>query len=257
MHSCLSRLFSSPSSIFVAKDKRLGISLGKNKETQGDENILADYALSMEKLFDFADYFCVNVSSPNTPGLRDILSNYDQLNFLLDNLIRKRDDLFVARGDARAHRPPIFIKISPDMDHSQAEALLDNFIKKSNVEGLVICNTTVERSDSLLSRHKDQVGGLSGAPLAQRSLQLTKLFYEGLQGRVPIISVGGIMTATDVIDRIKNGASLVQIYTSLVYQGPGVVTKLKRDIVKILQEENIDNISNIIGIATRFPKKEL
>lgn len=229
--------------------KILGINIGKNKTTQGQDNTLSDYTKVIEKLAPFADYFVINVSSPNTPGLRNLQAS-EALEHLLSGVLAKRDELY-SRGSAK--KLPVLVKISPDLDDTEIQDMIAS-LRKTTIDGVIISNTTIERPETLRSIYAKETGGLSGKPLSERSASLTKTFYEAFEGRLPIISVGGIFNGQDVYNRLCNGASLVQLYSALALEGPGVVTQIKQELVQILREKNIDHLSQIIGSNTKFSK---
>lgn len=233
----------------------LGINLGKNKNTEGQENILSDYTKTMEKLYRFADYFVINVSSPNTEGLRS-LQESSALENLLSGILLKRDQLHSLESYITGTRKktPVLVKISPDLEYTDVQNMITS-LKKVNIDGVIISNTTVSRAASLQNIHAVEIGGLSGKPLAEKSLHLTKTFYEGFEGKIPIINVGGVFTGEDVYKRLCHGASLVQIYSVLALNGPGTVTHIKGELAKILESKKIKHVSDIIGSDTKFPKK--
>jgi dihydroorotate dehydrogenase len=202
----------------------LGISIGKSKATPL-EGAVEDYAASLGALFPYAGYFAVNVSSPNTPGLRQ-LQDREQLAGLLAALQRENERL--SRGES-ALRKPILVKIAPDLAEPAVAELLA-VCEAGGVQGIIATNTTVERtglrrSDPALAA---QAGGLSGRPLAARALEVVRFVARESGGRLPIIGVGGIFDAADACRMLEAGASLLQIYTGLVYEGPGLPRRINR-----------------------------
>ncbi|KRT78863.1 hypothetical protein AMK59_7983 [Oryctes borbonicus] len=219
----------------------LGVNLGKNKES-ADE--VADYVNGIKKFGSVADYLVINISSPNTPGLRDMQTKF-RLRELLKNTIKARNELSVIK------RPPLLLKLAPDLNAQErkdiANVLLENDCK---VDGLIICNTTVTRPESLQSKEKSEIGGLSGKPLKDMSTEMIAEMYQLTEG-IPIIGVGGISSGQDAYDKIKAGASAVQLYTSFIYEGPPVVEKIKKELAELLELDNYSNISEAVGKNVR------
>jgi len=205
----------------------IGGNIGKNKDTP-NEDAARDYEYCFEALFDHVHYFVVNVSSPNTPGLRS-LQEKAPLRDLLNRL--------KVRNNAKSNPKPILLKIAPDLADSQLDDILD-IIKETELDGIVATNTTVERehltTDSSIVE-KIGSGGLSGKPLKERSTQMIRKIYAKTEGKLPIIAVGGIFTGQDAIDKLNAGASLVQIYSGFVYEGPGAAGKINRKIRDLYQ----------------------
>ncbi len=211
----------------------LGINIGKTKLA---EDAVGDYLISYRRLARFADYMVVNVSSPNTPGLRD-LQERDALDGLLGRL---------SATNAVQDRPvPLLVKIAPDVDDDAFAAILE--IAARHMDGIIVCNTTIARPDELRSANKIEAGGLSGAPLRERSLEMIRTARTVLGAQVPIIGVGGIFTGEDAWSTIRAGASLVQVYTGLVYEGPGVVRRINRELVKRMDAEGLTSIAQAVG----------
>ncbi|TPX34472.1 dihydroorotate dehydrogenase (quinone) [Synchytrium microbalum] len=215
----------------------LGINLGKNKLSPADSN--QDYIDGVQQLGQYADYLVVNVSSPNTPGLR-ALQKREILETLLSDVKKARDDSFSKQG------PPILVKIAPDLSDEEVQDVAD-CIKKVGIDGVIISNTTISRPGSLKSPRQlvNEQGGLSGAPVQPLALSMVKKMYKLLPKDIPIIGCGGISTADDAIKFAKAGASAVQTYTSLGYQGPGLVASIKDDLVAKLDGKKW---SDIVGI---------
>lgn len=208
----------------------LGINIGKNKTTPEHE-ALDDYKQCMETVYPYADYITINISSPNTPGLRDLQFG-EAFDSLLTGIKRKRSSLKRKHGK----HVPIAVKLAPDMSDQQLVETAET-LKRQKLDAVIATNTTTARDGLDNSRFKDEHGGLSGAPLCQRSTKTIKRLSECLEGKVPIIGVGGIMDAEDAIEKIHAGASLVQIYSGLIYRGPRLVTEI------------VDAISNIDKLA--------
>ena len=201
----------------------IGGNIGKNKDTP-NEKAADDYLICFQKLYDHVDYFAVNVSSPNTPHLRD-LQNTEGLRSILIPLIDE---------NKKRLNKPILLKISPDLNNSDVLSIVD-LIQELKIDGIITTNTTLSReklkSDNKL---KSQKGGLSGAPLRKRSTEVIRLIHKYSKGNVPIIGVGGIMSADDALEKLNAGASLIQVYTGFIYNGPSFIYKINREIIKSL-----------------------
>ena len=201
----------------------IGGNIGKNKDTP-NEKAADDYLICFQKLYDHVDYFAVNVSSPNTPHLRD-LQNTEGLRSILIPLIDE---------NKKRLNNPILLKISPDLNNSDILSIVD-LIQELKIDGIITTNTTLSReklkSDNKL---KSQKGGLSGAPLRKRSTEVISLIHKYSKGNVPIIGVGGIMSADDALEKLNAGASLIQVYTGFIYNGPSFIYKINREIIKSL-----------------------
>ncbi|XP_074737836.1 dihydroorotate dehydrogenase (quinone), mitochondrial isoform X2 [Strix uralensis] len=202
----------------------LGVNLGKNKSST---DAAADYVAGVRTLGPLADYLVVNVSSPNTPGLRD-LQGKAELQDLLTKVLAERDALPCER------KPSVLVKIAPDLT-AQDKRDIASVVCELGVDGLIVSNTTVSRPSSLQSRQRTEPGGLSGKPLRELSTQTVREMYTLTQGRVPIIGAGGVSSGRDALEKIRAGASLVQMYTALVYHGPLVVGMVKRELEELLR----------------------
>lgn len=224
----------------------LGVNLGKNKST---EIAHEDYIKGVNKFASIADYFVVNISSPNTAGLRN-LQQADNLKILLSKVIDARNKL------DQAKRPPILLKLAPDLSDNDVKDIISVISKNEcRVDGLIISNTTIERSDSLKSQAKNETGGLSGAPLTERSTKLIAKIYTLTKGQIPIIGVGGIFKGEDAYEKITAGASAIQLYTSLIFHGPPIVQKVKRELNDLLEAHGFDSVEKACGTqAQRFAK---
>ncbi|CAM5097275.1 unnamed protein product, partial [Natator depressus] len=201
----------------------LGINLGKNK---GSADAVTDYVDGVRTLGPLADYLVVNVSSPNTPGLRD-LQGKAELRRLLAKVLEERDALRCER------KPAVLVKIAPDLT-AQDKQDIASTVTELGVDGLVVTNTTTSRPSSLRGTLRAEPGGLSGRPLRALSTQTVREMYALTQGKVPIIGVGGVSSGQDALEKIRAGASLVQMYTALTYQGPPVVSMVKRELEVLL-----------------------
>lgn len=209
----------------------LGINIGANKESA---DRIADYEKAMARLAPLADYVTVNISSPNTPGLRALQDKAA----LDDLLLRVRA---VAPGG-----PPLFLKVAPDLEPADIDDIAAVAIERG-VDALIVSNTTTSRP-SLASRHAGEAGGLSGVPLKALAQQRLIDFRKASGGRMPLIGVGGIASAEDAYARIRAGASLVQLYSALVYEGPYLARAINRGLALLLRRDGFKNISEAIGI---------
>jgi dihydroorotate dehydrogenase len=200
----------------------LGINLGKNKDTPL-EAAAADYLSLMARFMAVANYLTINVSSPNTVGLRR-LQGRDMLESLLHELQRGR----AAIASGQAGNAPILVKLAPDLTHDELDDAV-GVILEQGMDGIIVTNTTLERGE-LQSRQREQSGGLSGRPLGARSQAVLRAVVQRVNGRLPVVSAGGIMTPDDARRRLDLGAALIQIYTGLVYRGPGLVQAIIRSL---------------------------
>ena len=204
----------------------LGVSLGKQKETPLAE-AATDYTAVMQAVYPFADYLAVNISSPNTPGLRE-LQGGDYLGKLLNRLTIENAALAQAHTVAKR---PLFVKIAPDLTAAELDEIL-TAVQDNQIDAIIATNTTLGR-DGLRSANQRETGGLSGLPLRQKSTEIIEHIWRVTNGRLPIIGVGGIRTAADVQATLDAGASLVQLYTSLVYEGPTLPGHLLRELARL------------------------
>jgi dihydroorotate dehydrogenase len=222
----------------------IGINLGKSKVTPL-ENAAEDYAASFRLLKHWGDYFVVNVSSPNTPGLRSLQSS-DQLEPILSALQQENHD-----------QKPMFIKIAPDLEWEAIASVID-LAQAHQISGIIATNTTIGRdrliTQTLAATGKsvaEEAGGISGAPLRGRSTEVIRFIYQQTQGTLPIIGVGGIFTAEDAWEKIAAGASLVQVYTGWIYEGPGMVQRILRGLVERMEEKGLQQIGEVVGIDSK------
>lgn len=210
----------------------IGINIGKNKTTP-DADALSDYTRLIRNLHHFGDYLVINISSPNTPGLRDL-----------------QNDAFITAlfSEAKAlTRKPILLKIAPDMDAQQAVDLTALAVEKG-ADGIIATNTTI---DYTLVRHPETIGGLSGAVLKEKSFAIFDAVAKELYGKTILISVGGIDSADEAYRRIRAGASLVQLYTALIYKGPGLLSSINRGLAALLEQDGYGTIAEAIGADRR------
>ncbi len=201
----------------------VGVNIGKNKDTPA-ENALDDYITAMTGVFPFADYLTANISSPNTKGLRD-LQEEDSLSGFLQGLMQAYDQLV----QQYACKPPLFLKVAPDLNDAQIEAIA-RLLVQHKVPGLIVSNTTLDRQAVANHMYAHEAGGLSGAPVKEKSNEVLKKFRQALGQEYPIIGVGGIASVADAQDKLDAGADLVQIYTGFIYQGPQLVKDIAEQL---------------------------
>ena len=219
----------------------LGVNVGANKDAA---DRVRDYVTGIDRFARLADYLTVNISSPNTPGLRALQSRA-----ALDDLLAR---VIAARDGAAAGGPPtpLFLKIAPDLTDEDARDLADVALARA-VDGLVVSNTTLARPDTLTSPHRGQAGGLSGRPLFKASTRVLADMYRLTDGRLPIVGVGGVSSGGDAYAKIRAGASLVQLYTALVYEGPGLVGRIKRELASLLKRDGFASVAAAVGADHR------
>ena len=201
----------------------LGINIGKNKDTP-DENALDDYLICLNKVYQYASYVTVNISSPNTPGLRN-LQYGEALDNLLVGLKAAQDTL----TQAHSKYVPLFIKIAPDLSDEEIESISQSLIN-AKMDGVIATNTTLDRNKVKGLPHAEEAGGLSGSVLTEASLEVNRKLATALDGALPIIGVGGIDSPQAAKDRLNAGASLVQVYSSFIYQGPALVKNILKSL---------------------------
>ena len=214
----------------------LGINIGPNKDSKNKEE---DYYQCLSKLFIHAGYLTINISSPNTEGLRDF-HEQNELEKLLNgiNKIKKNKNIL----------KPIALKLSPDINNLEISKIVE-LITKYKIDGIIVSNTTDSNRENLSDAQKNEKGGLSGQPLKGISTDLIRKFSKDLQGKVKIIGVGGVDTGQAAFEKISAGANAVQLYTGMVFRGPGVVKKIKKELISILKKENLKNINEAVGIS--------
>lgn len=220
----------------------LGINIGKTKIVDL-ERAKDDYLFSFEKLWTYADYFVVNVSSPNTPNLRELQDK----SFLTDILMALAERN--SRLSRKAGIPPkaVLVKIAPDLSMSQIDDVL-SVIETAGVDGIVATNTTIERKNLLSDPQlRGETGGLSGKPLKNLSTEIIRHIYNSTQGKIVIIGVGGIFNGDDAYEKIKAGASLLQVYTGFIYEGPMICKKINKRLVELLKRDGFNNIVEAVG----------
>ena len=199
-----------------------------------------DYERGILQLGPYADYLVINISSPNTPGLRD-LQRKEPLRQLLQKVVSVRNTL-----DKNGTPPPILVKIAPDLSLEDMEDVASVIIG-CGIDGILISNTTNERPDSLVSSDKNEGGGLSGAPLKQKSTECIRQMYKLTNGSIPIIGIGGVGSGQDAYDKLKAGASLVQIYSMMIYKGPGLVSQIRKELAEIMYTNGEKTLDDVVG----------
>ncbi len=218
----------------------LGINIGKNGDTSL-EKAREDYVSALSALHPFADYFTINISSPNTEGLRR-LQEKQMLRELLESVCSRRDKL----DQNHIRKTPLLVKLSPDLD-DQGLQNCTGVIKEFPIQGVIATNTTLDRQQ-LKSSQKIEQGGLSGKPLKERSTEVVRTLFQELGNEVTIIGTGGIFNGTDAYQKIRAGAAAVQIYTALIYEGPGLVRRIKQELAELLERDGFNCVTDVIGI---------
>ena len=217
----------------------VGANLGANKDSDDRIN---DYIIGLTRLWGTPDYFTINISSPNTPGLR-ALQGADEMDQLLSRIAQARQALTETGGHT-----PVFLKVAPDLDSAQIERIVEQALVYQ-MDALIVSNTTIARPDSLMSGHKGEAGGLSGAPLFEASTKILSEFHAASAGRIDLIGVGGISSGAQAYAKIRAGAKAVQLYSALVFKGPQLVTDIKRDLQARLKADGFSTISEAVGSA--------
>ncbi|WP_019585000.1 quinone-dependent dihydroorotate dehydrogenase [Deinococcus apachensis] len=217
------------------------VNIGKNKATP-NEAAVEDYRACVRLLSEVADGFVVNVSSPNTPGLR-ALQAADDLGALVRAVLMEVE---AARVRIARRAPPVLVKLAPDLHPADFEASV-GAVLDAGANGLIVSNTTLSR-EGLNHPHRVQTGGLSGRPLTARSTALVREAHRLVRGQVPIVGVGGIFTAEEAYAKIRAGASLVEVYTALIYEGPGLPARLNRGLGALLERDGLRNVAEAVGV---------
>ena len=213
----------------------VGANIGANKDAP---DRIADYVTGLERLWGLASYFTINISSPNTPGLR-ALQTKAALEDLLGRLGEARDRL---PADGRA---PMFLKVAPDLDTGEVETIAETVVA-NGLAGIMVSNTTVSRP-TLASAHQGEAGGLSGAPLLALSDRVLTEFAAAAAGRLALVGVGGVASGADAYGKIRSGACAVQLYSALVFEGPGLVSRIKRDLAARLRVDGFASVCAAVG----------
>ena len=213
----------------------VGANIGANKDSA---DRIGDYLQGFGALAGLTSYFTINVSSPNTPGLRG-LQERGLLQSLLAQLAAER-----AKHEAK---PPLLLKIAPDLDDAALRDVVEVALE-TGIDGMIVSNTTIQRPSELQSAHRQEQGGLSGRPLFALSTRILRSVYRLSQGRLPLIGVGGVASGADAYAKIRNGASLVQLYTAMTYAGPGLVTAIAADLAALLARDGFGNVREAVGL---------
>jgi dihydroorotate dehydrogenase len=219
------------------KDGILGVNIGANKDSS---DFIADYVTGIETFAEYASYFTINISSPNTPGLRNL-----QAAEILKELLDRVFEACLVCG-AKA---PVFLKIAPDLEDSELDEIA-SVVNASELDGIIISNTTIDKSAVTDSRYAGEQGGLSGKPLFVKSTIILAKMRQRLKPELPIIGVGGVDSVETTIAKMEAGADLVQIYTGLIYQGPGLPGRILAGLGKYLAQNNLRSIAEITGTKT-------
>jgi dihydroorotate dehydrogenase len=214
----------------------VGANVGKNRDTT---DAAADYVAGIEAVGALADYVVVNISSPNTPGLRALQARA-QIEELLARVQASR------RRASADRRPPLLVKVGPDLDEAEMRDIAQA-ANAAGVDGLIIGNTTITRPPALKSRDRDAQGGLSGKPLLALSTACLAMMYRFAEGRLPIVGCGGVASGADAYAKIRAGASLVQLYSALVFHGPGLVGRIKRELAALLRRDGFSSVREAVG----------
>lgn len=212
-----------------------GVNIGPNKE---NATSIDDYLLCFDQFFELASYIAINISSPNTPKLRS-LHNNEKITELIDAIKKRRAE--------KKSNVPIILKVSPDIEEDKIEDICNILLEKS-MDGVILTNTTIRNKNSLSSEHRIQDGGLSGEPLNEISNKIIQKFYLRLGRSIPIIGAGGVSSGATAYEKIKSGASLLQLYTALIYEGPYVAKKINKELSNLIKLNGYNNISEVIGI---------
>ena len=216
----------------------VGVNIGPNKDSP---DRIADYVAGIEAFAEVADYFTINISSPNTPGLRNLHAR-DDFEALVAAVLAARERVDVPR--------PVLVKISPDLDEAQLEGVLDVALER-RIDGLIVSNTTLHRPATLISPQAREAGGLSGRPIFGHSTRMLAQCFLRCGGALPIVGVGGVEDAATALAKIEAGASLVQIYTGLIYRGPGLVGEILRGLSAELTRRDAPSITALVGSKAR------
>ncbi|MET3589292.1 dihydroorotate dehydrogenase [Bartonella silvatica] len=211
----------------------VGINIGANKDTV---NKIDDYLAGIAYFYDIANYFTVNISSPNTPGLRDLQAR-DRLRILMNAISQKRN----AQKERHGFSIPIFLKIAPDLSEKELDDIAEEMLL-SDFDGLIVSNTTLSRQGLRNNLHSGETGGLSGQPLFKRSTIVLAKMRQKLGKEIAIIGVGGIKDAQTALEKVKAGADLIQLYSGMVYEGPDLATTILKEILQFIQQDGIDTI---------------
>lgn len=214
----------------------VGVNVGKNRDSEDAE---ADYVAGIRAAAPLAGFIVVNVSSPNTPGLRD-LQKKSELGHLLELALKTRDET------VSGNRPPVLVKIAPDLSAGELSDIASTCLE-TGIDGIIATNTTVARPDSLRGAAASEKGGLSGRPLFEMSTKVLADLYRLTGGRIPLVGVGGVSCGADAYAKVRAGASLVQLYSAMVFHGPAVVNRVNRDLAALLRRDGFARLSDAVG----------
>lgn len=217
----------------------VGANLGANKES---DDRVADYVEGLTRLWGLSDYFTINISSPNTPGLRK-LQGADEMDELLERLAITRASL---SADGTTY--PVFLKVAPDLDEGAVPRVVDQ-VRTYALDGIIVANTTIDRPAAIGARWAEEAGGLSGQPLFEKSTRLLSQFFEATEGKIDLIGVGGVGSGEQAYAKIKAGAKAVQLYSALVFHGPQLVEEICADLSERLQADGFKSIVEAVGTA--------
>ena len=223
------RLSAAPRSIGV-----IGANVGANKDS---EDRIADYVAGVKAVWPYSSYVTINISSPNTPGLRG-LQDRGALEELLGRIGVAAQEMHAA-----VKNRPVFLKVAPDLDDNAIADIADVALAQDWLSGLIISNTTVDRPETLASPHRAEMGGLSGVPLMEKSTRVLSAFHNVIGDRLDLIGAGGIATAQDVVAKFRAGAQAVQLYSALVFRGPMLVRRIKADLIAAIDAEGLPSVS--------------
>lgn len=218
----------------------VGVNIGMNKD---QTDAARDYTVLVRSLGPMADYLTINISSPNTPGLRN-LQEPEALSQLLTEVLKERET------SCGQYPPPIFVKLAPDLTNEQMAGIADVLLRLK-IDGVILTNTTLFRPDDLPKGFADQKGGLSGQPLTDLSTAAIRRFYALTKGQIPIIGAGGIASGFDAYAKIRAGASLIQLYSALVFHGPQVIRKINSELAELIRADGFSHITDAVGADHR------
>lgn len=218
----------------------IGINLGKNKDTP-NERAASDYLQGLRTLYTLGDYFVINISSPNTKGLRD-LQQVEALDHLLESLLTERSALALKSGVKR----PLLLKVAPDLSNNELENIVKLGLERG-IDGFIAVNTTLSRH-GLHHPLAQEAGGLSGHPLTAAATEKIRNIYRIVGRRIPIIGVGGIFTGADAYEKIRSGARLVQVYTGMIYRGPFISRAINKELLALMERDGVKSIDEIVGV---------
>ncbi len=216
----------------------VGANIGANKDAP---DRMADYEVGLRVLYPYADYFTANISSPNTPGLRD-LQTRGALEDLLGRLVAVREDLM----RAGASHKPLVLKIAPDLAQGDLADIAE-VVLASGIEGMIVSNTTIARPEGLTGAHAGEAGGLSGKPLFEPSTEVLREMRRLVGNKITLIGAGGVHNGASAYAKIRAGASLIQLYTALIYQGPMLIRRIKAELTELLKQDGLTNITEAVG----------